>query len=209
MGGPVFKTRLRQSFCLPAASAKSRTAGENTSEHGGSKAVDGVVRLTSVAESLTQQWLQDAQTKSTLGVYLANKKTIASKVRLYDNSLGSRFLFEARAGALRTLCYRRRFDTTVTSKTCRVCGVNDKTVEHSVLDCARLEPSLSQNNGPRLPKPLALAEALGFTDSEIGQFTAVCPATGMKVASNDTKTLVANTKRRLKDWWQKIDLRKH
>ncbi|KAG0413645.1 hypothetical protein HPB47_009201 [Ixodes persulcatus] len=42
----------------------------------------------------TQQWLQDAQTKSTLGVYLANKKTIASEVRLYDNSLGSRFLFE-------------------------------------------------------------------------------------------------------------------
>ncbi|KAM7289429.1 hypothetical protein ISCGN_029558 [Ixodes scapularis] len=145
----------------------------------------------------TQQWLQDAQKISTLGVYLANKKTIASEVRLYDNSLGSPFLFEARAGALRTLCYRRRFDNTVTSTTCRVCGVNAETVEHIVLDCARLELSRSQDNGPRLPKPLALAEALGFTDSEIGQFTAVCPATG----------LVADTKRRLEDWWQKIHLR--
>ncbi|KAG0430463.1 hypothetical protein HPB47_022665 [Ixodes persulcatus] len=73
-----------------------------------------------VLDSDTQQWLQDAQTKSTLGVYLANKITIASEVRLYDNSLGSRFLFEARAGALRTLSYRRRFDTTVTSTMCRV-----------------------------------------------------------------------------------------
>ncbi|KAG0415845.1 hypothetical protein HPB47_006986 [Ixodes persulcatus] len=35
----------------------------------------------------TQRWLQDAQTKSTLGVYLANKMTNASEVRLYDNSL--------------------------------------------------------------------------------------------------------------------------
>ncbi|KAG0445150.1 hypothetical protein HPB47_019115, partial [Ixodes persulcatus] len=112
----------------------------------------------------TQQWLQDAQTKSTLGAYLANNMTIASEVRLYDNSLGSRFLFEARAGALRTL----------------VCGVYDETVEHIVLDCARLKPSRSQDNGPRFPKPLALAEALGFTDSEIGQLTAVCPATGLK-----------------------------
>ncbi|KAG0421115.1 hypothetical protein HPB47_002992 [Ixodes persulcatus] len=130
----------------------------------------------------TQQWLQDAQTKSTLGVYLANKKTIASEVRLYDNSLGNRFL-----------C---RFDTTATSTTCRV---NDETVEHIVLDCARLERSRSQDKGPRLPKPLALAEALGVTDSEIGQFTAICPATGLKVASNDTKRLVVDTKRRLED----------
>ncbi|KAG0419247.1 hypothetical protein HPB47_004251, partial [Ixodes persulcatus] len=128
----------------------------------------------------TQKWLRDAQTKSTLEVYLANKMTIASEVRVYDNSWGSRFLFEARAGALRTLSYRRRFDTTVTSTTCRVCGVNDETVEHIVLDRARRKPSRSQDNGPRLSKPLALAEALGFTGSEIGQLTAVCPATGLK-----------------------------
>ncbi|KAG0429238.1 hypothetical protein HPB47_023825 [Ixodes persulcatus] len=160
-----------------------------------------------VRDCETQQWLQDAQTKSTLGVYLANKITIASEVRLYDNSPGSRFLFEARAGALRMVPYRRRFDTTVTSTMCGVCGVNDEMVEHIVLDCARLKPSRSQDNGPRRPRPLALAEALGFTDSEIGQSTAVCPATGLKVASNDTKRLVADTKRRLEDWWQKIHLR--
>ncbi|KAG0419091.1 hypothetical protein HPB47_004383 [Ixodes persulcatus] len=148
----------------------------------------------------TQQRLQDAQAKSTLGVYLANKMAIASEVRLYDNSLGSRFLFEARV--VSTPCI-------VTSTTCRMCGVNDETVESIVLDCARLKPSRSQDNGPRLPKPLALAEALGFTDSEIGQFTAVCPATGLKIASNDTKRLVADTKRRLEDWWQKIQLREH
>ncbi|KAG0428931.1 hypothetical protein HPB47_024120 [Ixodes persulcatus] len=152
-----------------------------------------------VQDCKTQQWLQAAQTKSTLGVYLANKITIASEVRLYDNSLGSRFLFEARVV----------LDTTVTSTTCWVCGVNDETVEHIVLDCARLKPSRSQDNGPRLPRPLALAEALGFTDSEIGQSTAVRPATGLKVASNDTKRLVDDTKMRLEDWWQKIHLREH
>ncbi|KAG0428374.1 hypothetical protein HPB47_024637 [Ixodes persulcatus] len=162
-----------------------------------------------VRDSETQQWLQDAQTKSTLGVYLANKITIASEVRLYDNSLGSRFLFEARAGALRTLSYRRRLDTTVTSTMCRVCGVHDVTVEHIVLDCARLKPSRTQDNGPRRPRPLALAEALDFIDSKIGQSTAVCPATGLKVASNDIKRIVADTKRRLEDWWQKIHLREH
>ncbi|KAG0430704.1 hypothetical protein HPB47_022442 [Ixodes persulcatus] len=140
---------------------------------------------------------------------ISPKITIASEVRLYDNSLGSRFLFEARAGALRTLSYRRRFDTTVTSTMCRVCGVNDETVEHIVLDCARLRPSRSQDNGPKRPRFLALAEALGFTDSEIGQSTAVCPATRLKVASNDTKRLVADTKRRLEGWWQKIHLREH
>ncbi|KAG0411534.1 hypothetical protein HPB47_011338 [Ixodes persulcatus] len=162
-----------------------------------------------VRDCETQQWLQDAQTKSTLGVYLAKKITIASEVRLYDNSLGSRFLFEARAGALRTLSYRRRFDTTVTSTACRVCGANNETVEHIVLDCAKLKPSRSQDNGPRLPRPLALTKALGFTDSEIGQSIAVCPATGLKVASNDTKRIVADTKRRLEDWWQKNHLREH
>ncbi|KAG0439398.1 hypothetical protein HPB47_016664 [Ixodes persulcatus] len=162
-----------------------------------------------VRGSESQIWLQDAQTKSTLGVYLANKITIASEVRLYDNSLGSRFLFEARAGALRTLSYRRRFDTAVTSTMSRVCGVHDETVEHIVLDCARLKPFWTEDNGPRRPRPLALAEALSFIDSDIGQSRAVCPATGLKVASNDTKRLVADTKRRLEDWWQKIHLREH
>ncbi|KAG0425008.1 hypothetical protein HPB47_027798 [Ixodes persulcatus] len=73
-----------------------------------------------VRDNEAQQWLRDAQTKTTLQVYLTHKTTIASEALLYDNSLGSRLLSEARAGALRTLVYRRRFDATVTSSACRV-----------------------------------------------------------------------------------------
>ncbi|CAN7977958.1 unnamed protein product, partial [Ixodes persulcatus] len=88
-----------------------------------------------VRDNEAQQWLRDALTKTTLQVYLTHKTTIASEALLYDNSLGSRLLSEARAGALRTLVYRRRFDATVTSSACRVCGGYDETVEHVVLDC--------------------------------------------------------------------------
>ncbi|KAG0422180.1 hypothetical protein HPB47_001976 [Ixodes persulcatus] len=41
----------------------------------------------------------DAQTKKTLQVYLTHTTIIASEALLYDNSLGSRLLSEAHAGA--------------------------------------------------------------------------------------------------------------
>ncbi|KAG0412358.1 hypothetical protein HPB47_010498 [Ixodes persulcatus] len=84
----------------------------------------------------TQQWLKDAQLKTTLEVYVENKRTIGSEARLYDNSLGSR---------VRTRSYRRHFDSTVTTSVRRVCGAHDETVAHIVLECAGLRPS-------RLPK---------------------------------------------------------
>ncbi|KAG0428715.1 hypothetical protein HPB47_024306 [Ixodes persulcatus] len=106
-----------------------------------------------VRDQETQQWLKDAQLKTTLGVYVANKRTIGSEARLYDNSLGSRLLFEARAGALRTLSYRRHFYSTVTTSVCRVCGAHDETVAHIVLQCAGLRPSrpMRASSGPHRP----------------------------------------------------------
>lgn len=164
-----------------------------------------------VRDNEAQQWLRDAQTKKTLQVYLTHKTTIASEALLYDNSLGSRLLSEARAGALRTLVYRRRFDATVTSSACRVCGGYDETVEHVVLDCAGLQPSRC----PRLQSPLVLAEALGFTITEIGRNQAdssdaqSSAATQIKGPSSGRHRLVVATKRRLEDWWNKIHLRGH
>lgn len=144
-------------------------------------------------------------------MYLTHKTSIASEALLYDNSLGSRLLSEARAGALRTLVYRRRFDATVTSSACRVCGGYDETVEHVVLDCAGLQPSRC----PRLQSPLVLAGALGFTITEIGRNQAdssdaqSSAATQIKGPSSGRHRLVVATKRRLEDWWNKIHLRGH
>ncbi|KAH7954089.1 hypothetical protein HPB49_015473 [Dermacentor silvarum] len=95
--------------------------------------------------------------------------------RLYDNSVGSALLFEARAGALRTLTRQRAFDSTVTCVLCRSCGKSDETIEHLVLQCDELGESESQT---------ALAVALGFEDTE-GEVQAAA---------------VSRTKRRLEQW---------
>ncbi|KAL3190477.1 hypothetical protein MRX96_019995 [Rhipicephalus microplus] len=53
--------------------------------------------------------------------------------RFYDNIIGSSLLFEARAGALCTLEYRRKFDGTVVSSNLRrVCAVESEMQEHLV-----------------------------------------------------------------------------
>ncbi|KAG0419059.1 hypothetical protein HPB47_004397 [Ixodes persulcatus] len=72
-----------------------------------------------VREQENVQWLEAARTKSTLTMYAELKQQITAETRLYDNSLGSRLLFEARAGALRTLVYKQRFDNNVQSTVCR------------------------------------------------------------------------------------------
>ncbi|KAG0437227.1 hypothetical protein HPB47_017545 [Ixodes persulcatus] len=77
-------------------------------------------RLESKVRSRVREWevfqrFEAAQAKPTLLVYSKNKQLIAAETLLYDNSLGSRLLFEARAGALRTLVYRERFDPKVVS----------------------------------------------------------------------------------------------
>ncbi|KAG0418666.1 hypothetical protein HPB47_004669 [Ixodes persulcatus] len=51
-----------------------------------------------VHDNEAKQRLRDALTKTALQVYLTHKTTIASEALLYDNSLGSRLLSEARAG---------------------------------------------------------------------------------------------------------------
>ncbi|KAG0428000.1 hypothetical protein HPB47_024999 [Ixodes persulcatus] len=79
---------------------------------------ESVVRKT-VREQENVQWLEAARTKSTLTMYAELKQQITAETRLYDNSLGSRLLVEARAGALRTLVYKQRFDNSVQSTVCR------------------------------------------------------------------------------------------
>ncbi|CAN7937026.1 unnamed protein product, partial [Ixodes hexagonus] len=87
-----------------------------------------------VKEAETANWVEEANKKSSLQIYSAHKETIGPET-YYDNSLGSRLLFEARAGALRTRLYRQRFDPTIDSVQCSACEQEDETAVHLVLHC--------------------------------------------------------------------------
>ncbi|KAH6948810.1 hypothetical protein HPB50_026544 [Hyalomma asiaticum] len=78
--------------------------------------------------------------------------------RLYENCIGSSLFFEARAGALRTSVYRRRYDTSpdATTATCRTCSAEEEDVEYLVLRCTGLSPLHADGTD--------LSKALGFTD---------------------------------------------
>ncbi|KAH6925985.1 hypothetical protein HPB50_012920 [Hyalomma asiaticum] len=123
------------------------------------------------------------QNKSTLLTYRTHKADIGTEP-LYDNSGGSALLFEARAGALRTLTYRRRFDSPadVDRAICRICGVEEETTEHLVLHCTGLRPDHVE--GTTFPL------ALGFRKDNAEENRVV-------------HTAVHNTKLRLVQWWRR------
>ena len=176
------------------------------------------------------QWAKAAQAKSTLRVYNLWKNTISAENTLYDNSLGSQLLFEARAGALRTLIYRQRFDRLVTSTTCRACGEKEETIEHIVLACSSLQPRHPANwwqaadsdlqPGQALPHDKFLAEALGFQtpatglvlneDTDHSDRNAVADSQSADASraalttksSSQCREAAERTKRRLEDWWR-------
>ncbi|KAH8034242.1 hypothetical protein HPB51_021955 [Rhipicephalus microplus] len=108
-----------------------------------------------VREEENKQWWKAVRSKATLMVYQSCKNEI-EKQRMYDNNGGSGLPFEARAGALRTLVYRDRFDknTDDMSAMWRVCGQEEETIPHLVLRCTCL--------GPRQREGTTLPETLGF-----------------------------------------------
>ncbi|KAH9360932.1 hypothetical protein HPB48_007013 [Haemaphysalis longicornis] len=116
--------------------------------------------------------------------FYGQRKNSIKAVRLYDNSVGSALLFEARARALRTLTRQQVFDETVTCMLCRACRNSDETIEHLVLQCDALGEPVSQT---------ALAVALGFEDSE-----------------GEVQTVAASrTKRCLEQWRAACSTAKH
>uniref|UniRef100_L7M0D4 Putative tick transposon n=1 Tax=Rhipicephalus pulchellus TaxID=72859 RepID=L7M0D4_RHIPC len=138
-----------------------------------------------VREAEDTQWRKAMEAKSTLECYRKHKESISGS-RFYDNSAGSSLLFEARAGALRTLEYRRRFDNTFVSSLCRVCGVETETQEHLVLRCRSLPTAPVE--GATLPQALGfqLLDEDGSSDNGMGRYA------------------VAVTKRRLAEWWATV-----
>ncbi|KAH7953360.1 hypothetical protein HPB49_007350 [Dermacentor silvarum] len=91
--------------------------------------------------------------KSTLAVYRRHKQEI-STVDFYDNALGSKLLFEARAGALRTLARQRRISDEVPSVVRRACGKAEETIDHVVLLCDAI--------GAPAAEDITIGAALGF-----------------------------------------------
>lgn len=126
-----------------------------------------------------EEWRRGCSEKSSLALYRAHKTAIAPS-RLYDNSLGSTLLFEARAGALRTLTRQKRLDNSLENVLCRACGCEEETVEHVVLHCDRLGPG-KEDTGTEGNTPLHVA--LGFEEGGSVNMSAV-----------------ARTKRRLERW---------
>lgn len=165
-----------------------------------------------VREEEAARWAETAKSKSTLYMYSRYKHNISAETRLYDNSLGSRLLFESRAGGLRTQMYRRRFDQTVESAACRVCGQADETIEHIVLSCTGLQPVQPAECG-QATRELALAEALGFGSAS----SSVADSAGGTNGNNNTdatprtnggwREQVEATKRRLENWWMLVHQR--
>ncbi|KAH6935574.1 hypothetical protein HPB50_006826 [Hyalomma asiaticum] len=137
---------------------------------------------TQVCEEETEQWRRAMENKSTLLTYRTHKADIGTEP-LYDNSGGSALLFEARAGALRTLTYRRRFDSSadVDRAICRICGVEEETTEHLVLHCTGLRPDHVEGT----TYPLALGFRKDNTENRV------------------VHRAVHNTKLRLVQWWRK------
>lgn len=131
-----------------------------------------------VREVETGQWCSAMLAKSTLELYRSYKSTPVAET-LYDNDTGSALLFEARAGALRTLQYRQRFDSSpaVQSAICRACGEAQESAEHVTTQCDGLSPTHPE--GTTLPQALGLE----FHDSAT------------------RSTLVMTSKERLRQWW--------
>ncbi|XP_077563663.1 uncharacterized protein LOC144179249 [Haemaphysalis longicornis] len=133
-----------------------------------------------VREEEEAMWQRAVREKPTLAVYAQHKTSIGG-CQLYDNSLGSALLFEARAGALRTLVRQKTFDDQVASVVCRACGEGDESAEHLILSCAGVGRCDNiRESGP----PPTLQEALGFGDAD---------------GVVDVR-VVARTKRRLERW---------
>lgn len=146
---------------------------------------DKAVLSRSAVRTLVRQvenakWSANAQKKTTMALYCAHKGEI-SEESLYDNSVGSALLFEARAGALRTLCYRRQFDTDPDVQVAlrRVCGSEEETIEHIVLNCSQLTPRPTEDT--------SLPVALGFESAADQRYHAVSVA-----------------KARLRMWWTSV-----
>ncbi|KAH7948713.1 hypothetical protein HPB49_001177 [Dermacentor silvarum] len=143
-----------------------------------------------VKEAETTIWSKEMESESTLELYQGNKRGISAEC-FYDNSIGSSLLFEARAGALRTLVYRSRFQDTGMCTKCRLCGAEAETQEHLILRCA------GQHTAPAEDTDLPRAFGFHTLEAEDGNHISNGRNVGRDCA-------VVATKKRPTEWWTSV-----
>ncbi|KAH7986745.1 hypothetical protein HPB49_025834 [Dermacentor silvarum] len=139
-----------------------------------------------VKEAETTIRSKEMESKSTLELYRGNKQGISAEC-FYDNSIGSCLLFEARAGALRTLVYRSHFQDTRMCRKCKLCGAETEPQEHLILQCDGLQTATAEDTD--------LPRALGFHTLEADDGNHI--ANGCNIGRN---CVVVATKKRLTEW---------
>ena len=72
--------------------------------------------------------------KSSLELYREHKEEMGGVDDIYDNSIGSGLLADARAGVLLTLVQRAKFQEVDTLE-CVMCGRGEETMRHVILEC--------------------------------------------------------------------------
>ena len=102
-----------------------------------------------IDEWVVREWISELEQKSTLSLYRNLKNTIKEE-NFYDNTFGSVLLFRARTNCLK-LDWRRRFEGGEVG--CKLCGADEETTEHFILECRRLR---------------VIREEFGMIDMDIG-----------------------------------------
>ena len=91
-----------------------------------------------------RQWLEELETKTSIGIYRAGKPAIKEDP-IYDNTPASIVLFQARSNTL-PLEARKRDD-----KECKLCGKDEENQHHFLLECEKLTEERLRL--PRLQRP--------------------------------------------------------
>ena len=85
-----------------------------------------------IKEKVHEEWIENMESKSSLGRYREFKRARGTIEHIYDNSRGSTLLAEPRAGFLMTRKFRSRFEDI--DPRCETCS-RDETLEHVILNC--------------------------------------------------------------------------
>ena len=122
------------------------------------------------------KWREEMAQKNSLELYRDFKEEMGGMDEIYDNSLGSGLLADARGGVLLTREQRAKFQELETLD-CVLCGEGEENMRHVVLECT----------------------GLGRRD------TTMEVALGMRVDNGD-KTEVIITKKRLAEWKRRTNI---
>ena len=89
----------------------------------------------------TEQWKISIQSKKTLQIYIRNKTNIKEETDIYDNTQGATLLFKSRTNTL-PLEWRKIY--TNNNTTCKICGKDEETLEHFIIECDTLKQTRKQ-----------------------------------------------------------------